>query len=48
MEYRFTPSFGVFAGYDWFRLDTEREGGDGVIGLDQRFRGPTAGVTFAF
>jgi hypothetical protein len=48
VEYRFTPSFGVFAGYDWFRLDVEREGGDGVIGLDQRFRGPTAGVTFAF
>ena len=48
IEYRFTPGFGVFAGYDWFKLDVERGGSDGVIGLDQRFKGPMAGVTLAF
>lgn len=48
VEYRFTPNFGVFAGYDWFKLDARKHGGDGSLGLDQRFRGPVAGVTFAF
>ncbi|KRG71649.1 hypothetical protein [Pseudoxanthomonas dokdonensis] len=47
-EYRFTDNFGVFAGYDWFKLDVERSGSDGLLGLDQRFKGPVAGVTFAF
>ncbi len=48
IEYRITPGFGVFAGYDWFKLDVEQSGSDGVVGLDQRFKGPMAGVTFAF
>ena len=48
VEYRITPAFGVFAGYDWFKLDVEQTGSDGVVGLDQRFKGPMAGVTLAF
>lgn len=48
VEYRFTRNFGVFAGYDWFKLDVNRSGSDGLLGLDQRFKGPIAGVTFAF
>lgn len=48
VEYRFTPTVGVFAGYDWFKIDAKRNGGDGTIGLDQRFKGPMAGVSFTF
>lgn len=48
VEYRFTSRVGVYAGYDWFKLDVRQSGSDGVIGLDQRFSGPIAGVTFAF
>lgn len=48
VEYRFTDNFGVHAGYDWFKLNLRQSGSDGVGGLDQRFRGPMAGVTFAF
>ena len=48
VEYRFTPTVGVFAGYDWFKIDAKRNGGDGTIGLDQRFTGPMAGVSFTF
>lgn len=47
-EYRFTKNFGAYVGYDWFKLDVERGGSDGALGLDQRFQGPVAGVTFAF
>jgi len=47
-EYRFTRNFGIFAGYDWFKLDVDRSGSDGSIGLKQEFKGPVAGVTFAF
>ncbi len=47
-EYRFTRNFGVFVGYDWFKLDVNRAGSDGLLGLDQRFKGPIAGVTLAF
>lgn len=49
VEYRFTPNFGVFAGYDWFKLDVERDlDQDARAGLDLRFKGPTVGVTLAF
>ena len=48
VEYRFTDNFGIHVGYDWFKLDIEKSGSDGTVGLDQRFRGPIAGVTFAF
>lgn len=48
VEYRFTKNFGLYAGYDWFKLNVKREYGDGSVGLDQRFKGPTAGVTLAF
>ena len=49
VEYRFTPNFGVFAGYDWFKLDVTRDfDEDARAGLDLRFKGPTAGVTLAF
>ncbi|APP79330.1 hypothetical protein [Xanthomonas hortorum] len=47
-EYRFTKNFGLFAGYDWFKLDVDQRGSDGLIGLKQEFKGPVAGVTFAF
>lgn len=48
VEYRFTETFGAYVGYDWFKLDVERSGSDGVLGLDQEFKGPIAGVTLAF
>lgn len=48
VEYRFTDTFGAFVGYDWFKLEVERAGSDGLLGLDQRFKGPVAGVTLAF
>ena len=48
VEYRFTKNFGLFAGYDWFKLDATKNGSDGSLGLDQRFKGPIAGVTLAF
>lgn len=48
VEYRFTEKFGVFAGYDWFRLDVDQTGRDGLVGLKQSFKGPMAGVTLAF
>lgn len=48
VEYRFTDNFGVFAGYDWFRLDVDQRGSDGLIGLKQEFKGPMAGITLAF
>ncbi len=52
-EYRFTDNFGLFAGYEWYRLDVKRtvtgDGiRDGIVGWDQRFKGPVVGVTFAF
>ena len=47
-EYRFTDNFGVFAGYDWFKINYEEEGSDARGGLDLEFKGPMAGVTFAF
>lgn len=48
VEYRFTPKFGLFAGYDWFELDVRRNNEEGRLGFEQRFRGPIAGVTVAF
>jgi hypothetical protein len=52
VEYKFTPNFGVFAGYDWFDIDYSEpySSGDvtGRAGLELEFKGPMAGVTFAF
>ncbi|MGQ4582458.1 hypothetical protein [Lysobacter sp. F60174L2] len=48
VEYRFSDNFGVHVGYDWFRLDVDRHGSDGMIGLRQEFKGPVAGITLAF
>lgn len=48
VEYRFTDNFGLYAGYDWFKLNVRKTGSDGTVGLDQRFRGPIAGVILAF
>ena len=48
VEYRFTDRVGVHVGYDWFKLDIRKSGSEGTVGLDQRFRGPVAGVTLAF
>lgn len=52
-EYRFTDSFGLFAGYEWYRLEVQKDVRgddlqDGIVGWDQRFKGPVVGVTFAF
>lgn len=52
-EYRFTRNFGLFAGYEWYRLDIKRTVSgdgmrDGLAGWDQRFKGPVVGVTLAF
>lgn len=48
VEYRFTPNVGVHVGYDWFKLDVNKSGNDGVVGLKQEFKGPIAGITLAF
>jgi len=53
VEYRFTPNFGVFAGYDWFKINYSEPyetdvGVTGRAGLDLEFKGPVAGLTFAF
>lgn len=49
VEYRFTPNFGLYAGYDWFKVDVDKDlGGGATGGIDLRFKGPTAGVTVAF
>ncbi|GAB3512521.1 hypothetical protein [Pseudoxanthomonas daejeonensis] len=52
-EYRFTDNFGMFGGYEWYRLDVKRDVrgdfiDDGIVGWDQRFKGPVVGVTLAF
>jgi hypothetical protein len=52
-EYRFTDNFGLFAGYEWYRLDVQRDVRgdfieDGIVGWDQRFKGPVVGMTLAF
>jgi len=48
VQYNFNRNFGVFAGYDWFKLEADRHGSDGVIGLKQEFKGPLAGVSLSF
>lgn len=53
-EYRFTPRFGVHAGYDWFRLklrDTVEDADEFYSVLldgELRVHGPTLGLTLAF
>jgi len=48
VQYNFNKNFGIFAGYDWFKLDVDQKGSDGVIGLKQEFKGPVAGVSLSF
>ncbi len=48
VQYNFNQNFGIFAGYDWFKLDADKRGSDGVIGLKQEFKGPLAGVSLSF
>jgi hypothetical protein len=48
VEYRVTQNFGVFAGYDWFKINYNESGRDASGGIDLEFKGPMAGVTFAF
>lgn len=48
VQYNFNKNFGIFAGYDWFKLDADKRGSDGVIGLKQEFKGPLAGVSLSF
>lgn len=48
VDYKLTERFGVHVGYDWFRLDVDQSGSDGVIGLRQEFKGPVAGVSMTF
>src|SRR5690606_283922 len=47
-EYRFTPNFGVHAGYDWLKIEVSNSGDDGVVGFEQEFKGPVLGATLAF
>lgn len=47
-EYRFTPNLGIHAGYDWIEIELEDSGPDGALEFTQEFKGPVAGVTFAF
>ena len=48
VEYRFTNNLGVYAGYDWFRLNAKRTRNNDDIGIGLRFLGPTSGLTLAF
>ena len=48
VQYNVNKNFGIFAGYDWFKLDVDQKGSDGVIGLKQEFKGPVAGVSLSF
>ena len=48
VEYRFTRAFGLFAGYDSFRLNVDHDFGNVTGGVILRFMGPTAGMTFIF
>lgn len=48
VEYKLTDKFGIFAGYDWFKLDVDQKGSDGIVGLKQEFKGPVAGVALSF
>ncbi|MGE8280172.1 MAG: hypothetical protein ACN6O2_07020 [Stenotrophomonas sp.] len=48
VQYNFNKNFGIFAGYDWFKLDVDQKGSDGVVGLKQEFKGPLAGVSLSF
>ena len=48
VEYRFTDNFGIYGGYDWFKLDASRKENGLTYGLDHRFKGPIAGITLAF
>lgn len=48
VQYNVNPNFGIFAGYDWFKLDVDRKGSDGLIGLKQEFKGPLVGVSLSF
>jgi len=48
VQYNFNRNFGIFAGYDWFKLDVDKRGSDGIVGLKQEFKGPLAGVSLSF
>ncbi|MGH8038365.1 MAG: hypothetical protein ACREPD_11530 [Stenotrophomonas sp.] len=48
VDYKLTENFGLFAGYDWFKLDVDQTGSDGTIGLKQEFKGPVAGISVSF
>lgn len=48
VQYNVNRNFGIFVGYDWFKLDADKHGSDGSIGLKQEFKGPLAGVSLSF
>lgn len=48
VEYRLTEMLGVFAGYDYFKVDYSQSGRDANGAIDLKFSGPMAGVSFAF
>lgn len=48
VEYRFTELFGVFVGYDYFKIDYQETGSDASGSVDLKFRGPVAGLTLSF
>ncbi len=47
-EYRLTDSIGLFGGYDWFEIEYSESGADASGGIELAFKGPIAGVSFAF
>lgn len=47
-EYRVSDSFGVFGGHEWFEIEYSESGADASAGIKLAFKGPMAGVTFAF
>lgn len=48
VQYNVNRNFGVFVGYDWFKLDADKRGSNGVVGLKQEFKGPVVGVSLSF
>ena len=38
----------MFAGYDWYKINYHEDGRDASDGVDLTFKGPIAGLSFAF
>lgn len=48
VEYRVTEAFGIFGGYDRFKLRYARSGRDAAGALELEFKGPIVGFSAAF